>query len=166
MGWGGVPHCRRPGWLLHTSAVDQQPPTLSTHLSTHIFPSRSLSLPLKSGEVPLDHEVVRQAAALTKRLPAVDSQAFGQDYTTVRCRVEEQEEEQGTCLACVLACSACWVGGWEEQEEEQDPCLACLVCWLAPPAGWRPRVRWRRAAGWPARTGLYCTCTRARVADS
>ncbi|PSC73827.1 COP9 signalosome complex subunit 6a [Micractinium conductrix] len=37
---------------------------------------------MQSGELPFDHELVRQAAGLIKRLPAVDSQQFGADYTT------------------------------------------------------------------------------------
>jgi COP9 signalosome complex subunit 6 len=42
-----------------------------------------LLLRMQSGELPFDHEVVRQAAGLTRRLPAVDSLEFGADYTTV-----------------------------------------------------------------------------------
>ncbi|EFN52982.1 hypothetical protein CHLNCDRAFT_58697 [Chlorella variabilis] len=53
-----------------------------------------LLLKMQSGEVPFDHQLVRQAAGLIKRLPAVDSQQFGQDYTT---------EHNDTLLAILLA---------------------------------------------------------------
>jgi cytochrome c556 len=46
-------------------------------------PAASTARPLSAGELPFDHEVVRQAAGLTRRLPAVDSLEFGADYTTV-----------------------------------------------------------------------------------
>ncbi|KAL4437304.1 hypothetical protein ABPG75_004443 [Micractinium tetrahymenae] len=41
-----------------------------------------LLLKMQSGEVPFDHDLVRQAAGLIKRLPAIDSPQFGADYTT------------------------------------------------------------------------------------
>ncbi|KAL4439478.1 hypothetical protein ABPG77_008807 [Micractinium sp. CCAP 211/92] len=41
-----------------------------------------LLLKMQSGELPFDHGLVRQAAGLIKRLPAIDSQQFGADYTT------------------------------------------------------------------------------------
>lgn len=36
-----------------------------------------------AGELPFDHDIVRRAAGLIGRLPAVDSEQFGEDYTTV-----------------------------------------------------------------------------------
>ncbi|KAI7842094.1 hypothetical protein COHA_004289 [Chlorella ohadii] len=51
-------------------------------------------LKMQSGEVPFDQGLVRQAAALTKRLPAVDSPQFASDYTT---------EHNDTLLTILLA---------------------------------------------------------------
>ncbi|KAL4855882.1 COP9 signalosome complex subunit 6a [Chlorella vulgaris] len=53
-----------------------------------------LLLKMQSGELPYDHELVRQASGLIKRLPAIDSQQFGQDYTT---------EHNDTLLAILLS---------------------------------------------------------------
>lgn len=82
---------------------------------------RMISWPLhpvaSTGEVPFDHGLVRQAAALTKRLPAVDSPQFASDYSTVRaaccpalCRFRSLPvalpigQQGGGKLACTVLC--------------------------------------------------------------
>ena len=56
----------------------------------------ALLLAMQSGEIPFDHELVRLASGLAKRLPAVDSAQFDRDYATVGGWVA-----CGLCTACV-----------------------------------------------------------------
>lgn len=72
----------------------------------------------RAGEVPFDHDLVRQAAGLIRRLPAVDSQQFGQDYTTVGVwgqgrlggRAEGGATGEGRGGGAVVAACFCCVG--------------------------------------------------------
>ena len=85
-GWGqwvrvgqqGLPS--QQAGLALTDTVPQQraPPPRATPPLPALAPSCPAA-----GELPLDHDLVRQAAGLIKRLPAVDSPQFGEDYATV-----------------------------------------------------------------------------------
>lgn len=63
-------------WIATLTASSQRPLHTTSLLSPGLFGL--------AGELPFDHGLVRQAAGLIKRLPAIDSQQFGADYTTVR----------------------------------------------------------------------------------
>ncbi len=41
--------------------------------------------------MPYDHQLARQAAALVRRLPVLDTPQFHEDYLTVRLHCKEEE---------------------------------------------------------------------------
>lgn len=51
-----------------------------TMLVDRVAALHALLIKMQSGEVPFDHEIVRHAAALSARLPAMDSQQFETSY--------------------------------------------------------------------------------------
>jgi COP9 signalosome complex subunit 6 len=53
-----------------------------TMLVERVAALHALLIKMQSGEVPFDHEIVRHAAALSARLPAMDSQQFETSYNT------------------------------------------------------------------------------------
>ena len=89
-------------WAAGASACSPRAlnPALLSIPAYFLFAVRTLP---PAGELPFDHELVRQAAGLIKRLPAVDSQQFGADYTTVST-VLCGTVLYGTVLCCAVLC--------------------------------------------------------------
>lgn len=100
--------------------------------NTLIQPAAALVQMSFAGEVPFDQGLVRQAAALTKRLPAVDSPQFASDYTTVRCGRDFSKQPILRCAVSQWhsAGHALWPFFWHH-----PGCLTWQACLVSLPAG-------------------------------
>ena len=113
------PPCSLPAVSAHLTSLHSAVKMLVSRVAI----LHKLLLAMEAGAVPLDHALVRQAAGLISRLPAIDAPQFRESYLTVRgsgavvvmwCRLVPHGEGRRGCCSRVVqtgAGAACVRGG-------------------------------------------------------